>query len=164
MLSLKSQIFLVSFFGRVKSAYSNLFTVDHNLNSPFTLVGTDSEKPRFVCFSWLAHILKITKSCHFAKVLKSVVLSIAVNVVNVVSRKATGHVQPRQTVSKGFLVVYGNSPVPHIRWAASTFTNKIRSVLACFPHKFSSGWGINQNGFEMVNGNHEHQFTIGLSK
>ena len=164
MHSLKLQVSLMRLFWGVKATFADAFAIYHNLNQPFVLMSANPKKTRFVCFSWCAHILKITKSRHFAKVLKSVVLFISVDVVNVVNGKATGHVQPRQTVSKSFLVVYGNSPIPHIRWAARTFTNKIRSVLAGLPYKFSSVWVVNQNGFEMVSGNHEHQFTIGLPK
>ena len=164
MQPLKLQVSLMRLFWGVKATFADAFTICHKLNQPFTLMGTYTKVSAFIGACGRAHILKITESSHFTKVLKSVVLFIPVDVVNVVNWEAIGHVQPRQTVRKGFLIAYGNSPISRIRWATRTFTNKIRPVLAGLPHKFSSGWVVNQNGFEMVSGNHEHQFTIGFLK
>ena len=164
MQTLKLQISLMRLLGRVKAAFADAFAIHHNLHSPFFLVGADTKKTHFVGFGWLSHVLQITKSGNFAKVVKLVVLLVSISVVYVKHWKRAGHVQPRKPVCQSFLVVDGNSPVPGVSWTTRTFADKIRAAVMCFPDKITSLWVVVKDGSDMVSGNHEFEFTIGVTK
>jgi hypothetical protein len=164
MCSLQFQVSLVRFIGRIKAAFANAFAVNHDLHKPFSLMPTNAKKPRFIRFGWLAYVLQITKTRYFSKIVKCVVLFVSVFVVNVFSRKTSGHVKPRKPMSKSFLIVDRNCPVPRIGCTPSSFTDKIWAAMMYFPNKLSGLWIVVKNGSNMVSGNHDIQFTIEVVK
>ena len=164
MQTLKFQVSLMRLLGRVKAAFTDAFAVHHNLNQPFVLVFANTKKSRFISLGWFTHVLKITKSRNFAEIFKTVVLFVAVFVINVKQRLLSGHVQPRKTMSQSFLVVDGNRPVACIGWTTCTFADKIGAAVMRLPNKFARFRVVVKNGSEIVSGNHEFQFTIGTTK
>ena len=164
MQTLKLQISLMRLFGRIKAAFADAFTVYHDLHPPFSLVSTNTKKAYFIGFGWLPHVLQITKSRNLAKVAKLVVLFVSISMVYVKQWKRAGYIQPSKPVSQSFLVVDGNSPVPGVGWTTRTFTDKIGAAVMCLPDKITSLWVVIKDGSNMVSGNHEFKFTIGMAK
>ena len=164
MQPFKFQVSLMCLRGRIKAAFADAFAIGHDLNAPFSLVRGHTQKPGLIGFSGLAHILQIAKSRNFAQIVKSVVLLVAVFMIDMLFGKLACYIQPRQSVRKAFLVVDGNCPVTGVGWAARTFTDKIRSVMMLFPHKLARVRVVVQDGSDMVSGNHDIQFTIGRAK
>lgn len=164
MQTLKLQVSLMRLFGRVKAAFAYALAIHHNLRSPFSLVRADTEKPYFVNLGCVAHVLQVTKPRNFTKIAELIVLLVSILMVYVKRWKRAGHVQPRKSVRQSFLVVDCNSPVPSVGWTACTFTNKIKAAVMCLPDKITSFWVVIKNGSNMVSGNHEFEFTIGVTK
>ena len=164
MYSLQLQVSLMRFFGRIKAAFADAFTVKHDLYKPFSLMRANTKKPGFIGTGWLSHVLQITKTRYLSKVVKSVVLFVSIFMVNMPGRKASGHVKPRKPVRKTLLVVYRNRPVPHIGWTSRSFTDKIGAAMMYFPNKLAGLWVVVKNGSDMVSGNHEYELTIGAHK
>ena len=151
-------------FWRIKAAFANAFAINHNLHKPFTLVRANTQKPRLVSFGWFAHVLQIFKTGNFSEIAKRIVLLVPVFVVNMPRRKNANYMQPSQPMSKLFLVVNGNRPIPPASWTTSTFTDKIGAALMRLPHKITSFGIVVQNRSDMVSGNHEFEFTIRATK
>ena len=164
MQTLKLQVSLMRLFGRVKAAFADAFTVHHDLNAPFALVCRNPQKARMIGFGRPAHILQIAKPGDLAEIFKTVVLLVAVFVVYVKRWLLSGHVQPRKTMSQSFLVANGNCPVACVGWTAGTLADKIGAAMVGFPNKFARFRVVVKNRSEMVSGNHEFQFTIGVAK
>ena len=163
MFSLGFQVCLMRFFGCVKATFAKTFSVAHDLHQPFSLMGAYSKKTRRVGFRWFSHILQIFGSSDLSKILKTIVLFVAIFVVNMVFGKISGHVQPSKPVSQHFFVVDGNRPVPHVGWASGNFSDKIRAAFVGYPHKNSGVRVVGKNGFDMVRCNHDSEFTICLA-
>ena len=164
MQSLKLQVSLMRLLGRVKTAFADAFAVHHDLDQPFVLVFANTQKTRLVGFSWFTNVLKIAKPGDLTEIFKTVVLLVAVFVIYVKRWLLSGHVQPRKTMSQSFLVVDSNCPVACVGWTTGTFANKIGAAAMCFPDKLARFWGVVKDGSKMVSGNHEFQFTIGMTK
>jgi hypothetical protein len=164
MQTLKLQVSLMRLLGRVKAAFADAFTIHHDLHPPFSLVGADAKKAHFVGLGRLPHVLQIAESRNLAKVVKLVVLFVSISMVYVKQWKRAGHVQPSKPVRQSFLIVDGNSPVPGIGWTTRTFADKIGAAVMCLPDKITSLWVVIKDGSDMVSGNHEFEFTIGVTK
>jgi hypothetical protein len=164
MLTLKLQVFLMRLFGRIKTAFADALAISHDLHPPFSLVRANTQQPNFVSHGGFSHVLQIAKPTNFSKVVKLIVLSVAVNVVNVVNRPLTSHVQPRQTMRQSFLVVNSYSPITCIQSAAGAFADKIWAACVVFPHKLSSVGVVLKNRSKMVSGSHEFDLTIEAAK
>ena len=164
MQTFKLQVSLMRIFGRVKATFADAFAIHHNLHSPFSLVGADTQKTHFVSFSGRSHVLQIAETGNFTKVAELVVLLIAVSMVYVKRGEYASHVQPSKSVSQSFLVVDGDSPVSRVGWTTSTFTDKIGTAVMRLPDEITSLWVVIKNGLDMVSGNHEFEFTIGATK
>lgn len=160
IFSLQLQISLMRYFRCIKTTFTNMMSVDHNLNTPFTLMCRYSKKTRFVGFSWMSHVLKISESCNFSKIFKSVVLFISVFMINMTSRKTSGHVKPCKPVSKSFLIIDSNRPISCISWTTCNLSYKVWTTGVGFPNKNARDRIIIKNGLDMVSCNHECQFTI----
>lgn len=164
MQTLQLQVSLMRQFWRVEAAFAEPFAIHHDLYAPFTLMCGNAQKSGVVGFSRLAHVLKIAKPRNLAQVGKRVVLLVSVFVVNVMRRILTNHVKPCKPMGESFFVVDGDSPVAGNGWTASAFANKIRSACVLYPNKPACAGVVFENGSEMVSGNHEFQFTIGMTK
>jgi hypothetical protein len=164
MQTLKLQVSLMRLLWRVKAAFADAFAIHHDLHSPFSLVGADAQKTHFVGFGGRSHVLQIAKTRNFTKVAELVVLLITISMVYVKRWGYAGHVQPSKPVSQPFLVVDGDSPIPRVGWTTSTFADKIGAAVMCLPDKITSFWVVIKDGLDMVSGNHEFEFTIGVTK
>lgn len=164
MQTLKLQVSLMRLFGCVKAAFANLLACDHQLHSPFSLVRGNAQKTRPISFSWLTHVLQVAKTRYFSEIFKSIVSFISVDMVYVRTRQFASHIQPRQPMRQFLLVVDRNSPVSSVGWTACTFTDKIRAAGVRFPNELACFRVVAKNGSDMVNSNHEYQFTIGVTK
>ena len=161
MFALSRQICFMRFFRRVKAALANAGAINHDLHTPFALMTTNAQKPGLVGLSWLAHVLQIAVPRHLAKVVKLVVLLVAVFVVNVHRWLVAGHVQPRQSMCQSFFIVDCNRPITGVGWTARLLADKIGALFMCFPNKSTCFEVVVKQTAKMVNGNHELQFTIG---
>jgi len=163
MFSLGFQVCLVRFLWSVKATFAKSFSVVHDLHQPFSLVGAHPKKTRRVGFCWFPYVLQIFGSSDRSKILKTIVLFVAIFVVNMIFGKLSGHVQPSKPVRQHFFVVDGNRPIPRVSWASSNFSDKIRTAFVGHPLKNSAFWIVGKNGFDMVRCNHDSEFTIRLA-
>ena len=164
MLTLKLQVSLMRLLRRVKTAFADALAVNHNLHPPFSLVRADAQQPNFIGGGGFSHVLQIAKSIDFSKVVKFIVLFVAIYVVNVPARIRACHVQPRQSMRQSFLIVYSYGPIARICGAAGAFADKIRASRVAFPHKLSSVGVVLKNRSKMVSGSHDFDFTIEAAK
>ena len=164
MQTLKFQVSLMRLLGRIKAAFTDAFAIHHNLRPPFSLMGANTKKTYFVGFGCLPHVLQVTKPGNLTKVAELIVLFVSILMIYVKQWKDACHVQPRKSVSQSFLVVDGNSPIPSVGWTTCAFTDKIGAAVMCLPDKITSLWVVIEDGSDMVSGNHEFEFTIGVTK
>ena len=160
MFTFQLQVFFMRLFGRIKTAYSDAFTIYHDLSTPLALMFTNTKKTNFVGLGCFAHVLKITRPIYFTKVGKNIVLLISILMVNMVERVFTRHVKPRKSVSKPFPVIDRNCPIPRSGRTSCSFSNKIWSTVMSFPCKLSCLRVVVKDALNMVMCNHESDFTI----
>ena len=165
MQTLKFQIGLMRFFGGVKTAFANAFAVGHNLRSPLSLMGADTQKTNFIVFGGFSHVLQVTKPRNLAQVSKRIVQFIAVNVIYVPFRHVARNVKPSQSMRQSFNIVDGNRNVARAMRGACNFSNEIRTPMIFTPSKNAGLHVIRQRFAQMLYGNvgcnsHDIQFTI----
>ncbi len=164
MYSFQSDISLMRFFGRIKAALANAFAVNHNLDSPFSLMSGHTQKTGFTGFCCYAHILQVTAPRYFSKIIESIVLLISVFVVNMTGRKRSGFIQPCETMREHFSIVNSDGPIACVCWTARKFADKIRSAIVSLPDKKPCVWVVLKDSAKMVSGNHEFDFTIRMAR
>ena len=160
MFSFGFQVRLMRFFGRVKTAFADALAVRHDLHSPLSLVRRHAQKARLVALRWAAHVLQVDKTINVAQICKTIVLLVAVYVINVFRRPFACHMQPRQTVRQSFLIVDYDGPVAGACGAPRTLTDQIRSAAMRFPHKHACVGVVVKNCAYVVCCNHDTQFTM----
>lgn len=160
MQTFQLQIPLMRGFWRNKSAFTDATTVRHYLHPPFTLMRAHAQEARFIGFSWAAHVLQVAKAVNLAQICKAIVLFVTVNVVNVLRRPFSGHVQPCQTMRQSFLVVNGNSPIAHICRTPRAAPYQIRTAVVGFPSKLACRRIVGKHGSDMFSRSHDLQFTM----
>ena len=165
MQTLKLQVSLMRLLGRVKAAFTDAFTIDHNLRSPFTLVGANTKKAHLVGFSGYSHVLQITKPSNLPQVTKRIVKFVSINVVNMAVWHISRYMKPCQPMSKPFNVVDSNRKVSPAMDGPRCFSDKIRTVVVFAPRKNTGLHIVIQRFAQMFNGNvkfrsHDIQFTI----
>lgn len=165
MQTLKLQVFLMRLLGRVKTTYANAFAVNHDLRSPFTLMGANTQKTYFVGFSGCPHVLQITKPSNLPQVTERIVKFVSVNVVNMTIRHISRYMKPCQPMSKSFNVVDGYRKVASTVNGPRCFSDKIRTIVIFTPRKNTGLHIVIQRFAQMFNGNvkfrsHDIQFTI----
>ena len=165
MFAFKLQIFLMRQLWRIKTAYANTFSVDHNLRPPFSLMKANAQKTNFVGFGCFSDVLQIAKPSYFSQIIKRVVQFVAVDVVNMIFWLTASHIKPCQSMCQSFNVVNGDTNVPCAVNRPSAFPNKIGPPMVFAPSKNSGLRVIIQRFTQMLNGNvgfgsHDIQFTI----
>ena len=101
MLSFHFQIGLMRFFGRIKPANDGLYAVGANPRTPpfAAFKFRHAQKPPGLVAGMCSFlVLNVARRRNIAKVAKSIVARIAVNVVNVARGPCAGHVKPRQPI------------------------------------------------------------------
>ena len=98
VLALGLDIRLMRFFRRKEIAKPTGFAVDGNACAPLILEKDNANKPRFVTAIRAADILRISGWADYAKIAQSVIMLIAVYMVNKTSRPFTMRQQPRKSV------------------------------------------------------------------
>jgi hypothetical protein len=95
-LTFGSNISFLSFYGAIKTASPNYFSINPDGCKPFFMGFTpmDTHKPRFIIFSRLSGIAAIYSCRDIPKVIDPVIGSDPVNMVNVIKREITIHVKP----------------------------------------------------------------------
>ena len=165
MQPFKLQISLMRLFGRVKTAFTDAFTIYHNLHSPFSLVGADTKKAYFVGFGGSSHVLQIAKSSNLPQICKRIVQLVSVNVVNVAFRHVPSYIKPCQSMRQSFGVVDCDRNVSPAVNRPRSFPDKIRAAMVFAPSKNACLRVVIQRFAQMFNGNvkfgsHDIQFTI----
>ncbi len=165
MQTLKLQVSLMRLLGRVKATLADAFTIHHDLHSPFSLVGADTQKTHFVGLGSCSHVLQIAKSSDLPQICKRVVQLVSVNVVNVAFRHFSGYMKPRQSVRQSFGVVDGDRNVSCAVDRPRSFSDKIGAAMVFTPSKNARLRVVIQRFAQMFNGNvkfgsHDIQFTI----
>jgi len=165
MFAFKLQVFLMRQFWRVKSACANLFAVNHNLRSPFSLMSANAQQTNFIGFGCLPHILQIAKSSNLPQIGKRVIKFIAVNVINMPVRHSASYMKPCQPMRQTFDVVNSDTNVSGAMDRSSGFSDKIRAPMVFAPSKNAGLRVVIQRFAQMFNGDvkfksHDIQFTI----
>lgn len=111
----KRMIFLAGFFiglagifRLVKQAQTNGFVVNLNFRQPSVAFGAYTCVPAFVVAAF-ATIVRIFNIGRFAQITKTIISPIPVDVVNLMRRPFTCHIQPSQTMRKIQHVVQPNN-------------------------------------------------------
>ena len=123
------QVGRTSFFRRGKQAYSHGSVIDLYFRKPFAIFFTYAGIAALVVLA--ATVLCIFGIGRLAKVGKTVVCSIAVNMVKLLRRKRPNYIQPRQSMSVMQLIVDSDANVPSTHIASrfcSFFTLPSRLV------------------------------------
>ena len=165
MLTFKFQVFLMRRFWRIKPACSNTFAVYHNLHSPFSLMGADTQKTNRIGFSCFSHVLQITKSANLTQICKRVVQFVSVYMVNMAVRHFACDIKPRQSMCQPFGVMNRNRNVATVMSRACNFSDKIGAPVVFAPSKNAGLRVVIKRFAQMFNGNvgcnsHDIQFTI----
>jgi hypothetical protein len=165
MFTFKLQVFLMRLFWRVKTACANTLTINHNLRSPFSLMGANTQKSNLVGLSCFSYILQIAKPSNLTQIGKRIVQLVSVNVVDVTIRHVAGHMKPCQPMGQSLNVVNGNRNVSSTMNRTSNFSNKIGTAMVFKPNKNAGLRVVTQRFAQMFNGNvkfgsHDIQFTI----
>jgi hypothetical protein len=165
MQTFKLQVSLMRLLGRVKAAFADAFAIYHNLHSPFSLVGTDTQKTHFIGFGGRSHVLQIAKSGHLPQIDKRVVQLVSVNVVNMTLGHVSSYMKPRQSMRQSFGVVDGDRNVSRAVGRSRSFSDKIGAAMVFTPSKNASLRVVIQRLAQMFNGNvkfgsHDIKFTI----
>ncbi len=100
-----------------------------------------AKKAGFIVPRRLPQILTVDGICYFAKVVKTIVSSVAVNMVNCMHRPISGHVQERQTMRETFGIVNHDA---HITGAVEVSSNvtSIGAFTLNAPCKNASIWVV----------------------
>jgi len=165
MFTFKLQVFLMRLFWRVKTACANTLTINHNLRSPLSLMGANTQKSNLVGFSCLSHILQIAKPSNLTQISKRIVQFISVNMVNVTIGHSASYIKPCHSVGQSLDVVYSYRNVSSAMNGTSSFSNKIGTAMVFKPSKNAGLHVVIQRFTQMFNGNvkfgsHDIQFTI----
>lgn len=165
MYTFKLQVFLMRLFWRIKTAYADTFTINHDLCSPLSLMSANSQKSNFVGFSCFSHVLQIAKSSNLSQISKRIIQLVSVDVINMAIWHVASYMKPCQSMSQSFNVVNSNRNVSGAMNRTSNFSNKIGSVMIFAPSKDTCLHVVIQRFTQMFNGNvkfgsHDVQFTI----
>lgn len=121
------QVSRTSFFRRGKQAYSHGLVIDLYFRKPLAIFFTYAGIAALVVLA--ATVLCVLGIGRLAKVGKTVVCSIAVNMVKLLQGKRSGHVKPCQSVSSIKPVVNSDANVP-----STHIASRFRSLFA-FPSR-----------------------------
>ena len=165
VFAFKFQVFLMRFFWRIKSTYTNTLTINHNLCAPFTLMRANTQKSNFIGFGCFSHILQIAKSINLSQICKRIIKFVSVNMVNVTIRHIASNIKPSQSMRQSFGVMNSNRNVAVTMDRASNFSYKIGAPTVFTPSKNASLRIVMKRFAQMFNRNvrfrcHNIQFTI----
>lgn len=160
MQTLQLQIPFMRSLWRSKSAFADATPAHHYLHEPFTLMRAHTQKAGLIGFSRAAHVLQIAETVNFAQICKTVVLFVAVNMINVLRRPLPGHIQPRQTMSQPFLVVDSNRPIARVRRTPRAAPNQVGAANVDFPSKLARRQVVVKYRSDMFSRSHDWQFTM----
>ena len=147
------QVRLMRFFWCIKPSDKCLHAVSANARAPSfaTFYLRHAKKPAcFVARMRAALILYITGSRYVSKVIKSIILRVSVNVVDVVFRPFAGHVKPSKPAGAVSPFVHGHNTVPVGACVANNNTG--HNFSACFypPHKKTGVWAVRQDALQFI--------------
>lgn len=127
----------------LKQTESNGLIVAFDLGKPFTVFAPDSNKSAFVVFS--TPVLCIFGVSGFSQILKSIIFTIAINVVKLFSRPISSHVEPCQSMGSVQNIIKPDDDVSVVHLTPSLFSG-CTSPPGQVPCKDSrNGVIINQN-------------------
>ncbi len=127
ILSLSLQVRRVRNFRAVKPAKSNRLVVDFDFGRPFTVGFANTWEPAGVRFS--RAILRVFRVGGWPQIANTVVLPIAINMVQLMRWPLSVRVQPRQSVRGVQSVVKANNPVAVLHLASRNIADTASSAL-----------------------------------
>lgn len=124
----------VRFFWGVKQPQTNRLVIDLYFGQPLAVFFANALKTAFILR--VGPVVRVLKIGRFTKVFKTVVSSNAVNVVYLICRPISSHIEPRQTVRQIKRVVYAYDAVSVPHRATRSFTDAAPTSFFG-PSKFS---------------------------
>ena len=116
-LMLGFQVSRTSFFRRCKQAYSHGFVINFNFRKPFLVFFTYARVTALVVLA--TTVLCVLGIGRLAQIGKTIVCSIAVNMVNLLSRKFAGYVKPNKAVSGIQTVINSDTDIASLHKASN---------------------------------------------
>ncbi len=110
-LPLSHNICFMSRFRRIEQTYADRFVVYLYFSQPFAVFFTNAEKATFVAWFWLTVILRVFCVRNFSEVIKSIVGSISVDMVDLLCRPYSFLIKPRQSVGQIKSVVQSDNHI-----------------------------------------------------
>lgn len=144
-LMLGFQISRTSFFRRGKQTYPNRLVINFYLRKPFLVFFAYARVTALVVLA--TTVLCILGIGRLAQVGKTVICSIAVNMVKLFRRKRSGHVKPRQSVRVKQLVVDTNTNVSSSH-RTTGFTTFFAFPSRLVPRETARNWVVIHKGFK----------------
>ena len=157
------QIRLMRFFWRIKPSDKRIYALSANACPPFfgpTWFRYAKKPACFVARMRAALVLYITRSRYVSKIVKSIVLRIPDNVINIIQRPMAGYVHPRKSASSIRLRINPNDSVPV---GSNVSCNSSRNYLSAsfnFPSKNSRFQGVTQNIAQLIKCNFIHALSL----
>lgn len=117
-LPLSHNICFMRRFRRIEQTYADRFVVDFYFCQPFAVFFANAKKAAFVAWLWFTIILRVFHIRNFPKIIKSIVGSIPVDMVDLLCRPYSFLMQPCQSVrqiksvvqSDNHISVFGYAP------------------------------------------------------
>lgn len=116
-LPLSHNIRFMRFFGSAKQTYAYRFVGNFYLRQPFAVFFANAKKTAFIAWLWFSVILSVFYAGNFPKIIKSIVRSNTINMVNLFCRPISFLVQPRQSVRQMKSVVQSDNHIPVFGYA-----------------------------------------------
>lgn len=111
-----------SFFFGAKRAKAGAFVVNFDLRNPFSAGQSYAGMPAGIVFTHSAAVLRVFSVRCYAKITESIVPAVIVDVVNLLRRKRSSHIQPRQTMRSMQHIIYADAPVASVHTATGQFS------------------------------------------
>ena len=163
MFTFCTQIGLMRFLGCVKPTNDGLCPIGANSRSPsFTAFQfRNTKKPAsFISNVRLFLVLNIARSSYVAKIIKTIIARVAINMINVVQRLFTSYVKPSKSTSSVSSFVNTNNCISFRLYVPSNSPRNNLSAGFYFPSKNSRFGIVVQKRTQLSMCDFGHAFSI----
>ncbi len=122
-LPFSQDIRFMRFFGSAKQTYTGRFVIDFYFCQPFAVFFANTKKTAFVAWLWLTVILRVFCVRNFSEIIKSIVGSIPVDMVDLLCRPYSFFIQPCQSVGQIKSVVQSDNHISVFGYASCLSPN-----------------------------------------
>ena len=159
MFALGLDISLMRLFRRKEVAKPMGFAGYGYAGAPFTLEMYHADKPRFVSAVRAPDILRVSGWVNYAKIVKSIVMLIAIYVVDKALRPFAVCQQPRNTMGLIYFPFIAYSDIRG-RKVSSFIADLNRARRPCNPREAARVRVVMKNGTEMLSSNVGHDLNV----